>query len=60
MFSIDEIGNFGKYDIIAPYYIAALVIHQQESDIFSQLQQLENSLAEAGFPLHCIHAGKII
>ena len=28
--------------------------------IFAQLQQLESSLAGAGFPQHCIHAGPII
>ena len=57
---IDESGDFGEYDQIAPYYIVALVIHHQESDIAPQLQQLESSLAEAGFPQHCIHAGPII
>ena len=57
---IDESGDFGEYDKIAPYYIVALVIHHQEEDISSQLRQLENSLAEAGFPQHCIHAGPII
>lgn len=57
---IDESGDFGEYDQIAPYYIVALVIHHQESDIAPQLQQLESSLAEAGFPQHCIHVGPII
>ena len=57
---IDESGDFGEYSSISPYYIVALVIHHQEADISAQLQQLEKSLAEAGFPHHCIHAGPII
>lgn len=58
---IDESGDFGEYSNISPYYyIVALVIHHQEADISAQLQQLESSLAGAGFPQHCIHAGPII
>ena len=57
---IDESGDFGEYSSIAPYYIFALVIHHQEDELSEQLQRLENALAEAGFPNHCIHAGPII
>jgi len=57
---IDESGDFGEYSKISPYYIVALVFHHQEADMSEQLQHLERSLAEAGFPHHCIHAGPII
>ena len=57
---IDESGDFGEYSNLAPYYIVALVIHHQKVDITDQLQHLENSLADMGFPHHCIHAGPII
>ena len=57
---IDESGDFGEYSNISPYYFVALVIHHQEADISAQLQQLESSLAGAGFTQHCIHAGPII
>ncbi len=57
---IDESGDFGEYSSLSPYYIVALVLHHQETNINEQLHQLENSLADAGFPNHCIHAGPII
>ncbi len=57
---IDESGDFGEYSSLSPYYIVALVLHHQESDIKAQLHQLESALADIGFPHHCIHAGPII
>ena len=57
---IDESGDFGEYSGLSPYYIVALVLHHQETDINEQLHRLESSLADAGFPNHCIHAGPII
>ena len=57
---IDESGDFGEYASISPYYIVALILHHQELDISEQLKKLEISLADAGFPHHCIHAGPLI
>jgi len=57
---IDESGDFGEYSYAAPYYIVALVFHDQKQDISLQLQQLDHALQDAGFPNHCLHAGPII
>ena len=57
---IDESGDFGEYSHITPYYIVTLILHDQSSDITTQLQLLEGSLSEIGYPNHCIHVGPII
>ena len=57
---IDESGDFGAYDHRSPYYIIALVFHDQSSDISTPLANLEHHLANCGFPHHCVHTGPII
>ncbi len=57
---IDESGDFGDYDYRSPYYIIAMVFHEQSEDISSPLIKLEENLASIGFPQHCVHTGPII
>ena len=57
---IDESGDFGPYDIRSPYYIIAMVFHDQASDISGPIEQLDEDLANRGFPNHCVHTGPII
>ena len=57
---IDESGDFGEYSHHSPYYIIALVMHNQDFDISCDLQRLENELSQLGFSDHCVHAGPII
>ena len=57
---IDESGDFGKYDYRCPYYIIAMVMHDQSHDITAELEKLERELDYIGYPNHCIHAGPII
>ena len=57
---IDESGDFGKYDYHSPYYIIALVIHNQFCDISDALSKLELELEYIHYPHHCIHAGPLI
>ncbi len=57
---VDESGDWGEYDYHAPYYIVSFVIHTQSIDISSELNHLDNSMNNLGFPNHCIHAGPII
>ena len=34
---VDESGDFGEYDYRAPFYIISMVIHEQDSNINSDL-----------------------
>jgi len=57
---IDESGDFGAYDYRSPYYIIALVLHDQSYDITLDLEKLERELEYIGYSRHCVHAGPII
>lgn len=57
---IDESGDFGEYDYHSPYYIIAIVMHNQDLDISNALNHLETELAQLGYSKHCVHAGPII
>jgi len=57
---IDESGDFGEYDHKAPYYMVAMVLHDQQVDISSEINSLDLKMADLGFPPHAIHVGPII
>ena len=58
---IDESGDFGPYDHRSPYYIIAMVFHDQSIDISSPIEKLCRDLSDKGLkPDHCIHTGPII
>ncbi len=57
---IDESGDFGPYDFHAPYYLVAMVLHNQEIDIQPNIKELENHLNHLGYRQHAIHTGPLI
>lgn len=58
---VDESGNFGRYDVHAPFYIFTLVFHDQSKPIDDQLHRLEGLLLEHSMPsTHCFHVGPLI
>lgn len=57
---IDESGDFGEYDYHSPYYIIAMIMHDQSINISKPIEQLDYELAQLGFSNHCIHTGPII
>ncbi len=57
---IDESGDFGEYDFRSPYYIIAMVMHDQSDDISESLEKFESELTHMGYPHHCVHTGPII
>ena len=57
---IDESGDFGDYDYRSPYYIIAMVFHEQSEDISLPLKKLEENLSSIGYPQHYVHTGPII
>lgn len=57
---VDESGDFGEYDFHSPFYIISLVFHDQENDIFYEVEKLEQEMSYIGWPNQCIHAGPVI
>ena len=57
---IDESGDFGEYDHLAPYYIIGMVFHDQKNDISGPLQKLNENLSNIGYPETVVHTGPII
>lgn len=57
---VDESGDFGEYDLHSPFYIIAMVFHDQSQNITEDLQKLETMLSNMGWPNHCVHAGPVI
>ena len=57
---VDESGDFGAYASHSPFYIVAMVLHDQARDIAEGIAVLEQKLSDLGFSDHCTHAGPII
>ncbi len=48
---IDETGDFGAYDHHSPYYMVAVVLHEQSVSIQPQIDGMEKYLTSLGNPL---------
>lgn len=61
---VDESGDFGAYSHHSPYYIIAMVFHDQSKDLSEQFDNLKWDLTNLSLsnqlPNFCIHAGPII
>lgn len=58
---VDESGDFGGYDYYSPYYIIAMVFHDQKEDLTNAINEFNKKLALLGFDCqHCVHNGPII
>lgn len=57
---VDESGDFGQYNPMAPNYNVALVLHNQETDISKNINALEKQVSNWGYPNHTIHTGLLI
>lgn len=57
---IDESGDFGPYDPKSPYYIVAMVFHDQRNQISSLVSRLDRELTYLNFEDSCIHTGPLI
>lgn len=56
---IDESGDFGK-DTKSPFYIVTMVFHDQDLDIHTQIQALNEQLQNTLHGIHPIHVGPLI
>lgn len=57
---IDESGDFGPYRPHSPYYIVAMVLHNQSIDMIEPIRHFETHLQNLGYPPHAIHTGPLI
>lgn len=58
---VDESGDFGAYSHHSPYYIIALVFHDQTVDLTEHIRNFNHELMLLGLETdHCIHTGPII
>ena len=57
---IDESGDFGEYSHQSPYYIIAMVFHDQKTSIMPAVKRLDSELSHMGLDKICIHTGPII
>jgi len=57
---IDESGDFGPYEPHAPYYLVAMVLHDQNIDITENIKVFDTHLFNLGYEHHAIHTGPLI
>lgn len=57
---VDESGDFGNYSKHSPYYIIAMVFHEQEKDISSKISKLNCELSDLGYENHVVHTQPLI
>lgn len=57
---IDESGDFGPYEVHAPYYLVSMILHNQNTDISENIKVFDIHLANLGYQNHAIHTGPLI
>ena len=57
---IDESGDFGPYDTAAPYYLVAMILHNQDVNITENISVMDEHIDRLGYPNHAIHTGPLI
>ena len=57
---IDESGDFGPYEVHSPYYLVAMVLHDQDIDISDNIVKFEYHLRNLGYAQHAVHTGPLI
>ena len=57
---IDESGDFGPYEVHAPYYLVSMILHNQNTDISENIKVFDTHLANLGYQNHAIHTGPLI
>ena len=57
---IDEFGDFGPYEAHSPYYLVAMVLHNQNIDISNNISSFEDHLRNLEYAQHAVHTGPLI
>lgn len=56
---IDESGDFGKYDVNAPFYLFSMIFHDQNNNLSDKIYQLDYKLSSLS-TRSLIHCGPLI
>lgn len=57
---IDESGDFGSYSPHSPYYIVAMILHDQAQDLSKEISFFDSQILNSGYFPHAIHTGPLI
>ena len=57
---VDESGDFGQYRPHSPYYIIAMVLHEQSKNLSSELTKLNIELENLGYKNPVVHTEPLI
>lgn len=57
---IDESGDFGSYQEHSPYYIVAMILHDQRNDISDNIKVFDYHLYNLGYANHVVHTAPLI
>ena len=57
---IDESGDFGTYQLHSPYYLVAMLFHDQQQSITHAIHLLDSQIMNLGYQPHALHTGPII
>lgn len=57
---VDESGDFGQYDAHSPYYLVAMILHNQDIDITANITVMDEHMKNLGYEKHAIHTGPLI
>lgn len=57
---VDESGDFGEYSMHSPYYVIALVLHDQGINLSNAIKVLDSELEKLNVQDFCIHTEPLI
>ena len=57
---VDESGDFGEYSAHSPYYVIALVLHDQGVNVSNAIKVLDSELEKLNVQEFCIHTEPLI
>ena len=58
--TIDESGDFGDYQFHSPYYLIAMLFHDDKDSVEHATLLLDNQIINLGHKVHAIHTGPLI
>lgn len=57
---VDESGDFGQYYVHSPYYLVAMILHNQDIDVTENIMVMDEHMKNLGYGKHAIHTGPLI
>lgn len=57
---VDESGDFGLNDVHSPYYIVAMVFHNQDVDLSGMISKLDRALENLDYKEYAVHTEPLI